>query len=147
MPSLYGQAIGGGLSGNIDANRVTVTDKTKTEFYTGKPLTVFAIDFGVDVSAQFGSNKAVDKIFRIVQKYATIVIRTNFVASSFDRVTLFVETANESADWGGPDDSIAATTLVEYIEDEIRALTNLSGSGEIDYTSVSCTVVTDSFDF
>lgn len=144
MASLYGVAIGAGLTGNIDANKKSVYDITAVDFYGNKPLTIFTIDFVAAVNEQTGANQAIDTVIKIIQKYATVVIR----GALFDTNTqmcVAIETPNESADWGGPDDSIAATTLVEYIEDEIQALGNLTGASSapiFNFSSVTCTVKT-----
>lgn len=110
--------------------------------YNGnKPLTLFEVDFGTAVNAQTAPGKAIDKVIGIVSKYATIVIRGDL--HSTNQVMAFaVEQTNESLDWDGA----GAETLVEQIEDEIIALTDLSGSGEINYTGVTATVKT-SFNF
>lgn len=144
MASLYGVAIGGGLTGNVDTNKKSVYDSTVVDYYSNKPLTMFTIDFVAAVNAQTGANQAIDTVLKIVQKYATIVIR----GALFDTNTqmcLAIETPNESADWGGPDDSISATTLVEYIEDEIQDLGDLTGAVAapiFDFSSVTLTVKT-----
>jgi hypothetical protein len=144
MASLYGVAIGGGLVGNVDTNKKSVYDATAVDYYGNKPLTMFTIDFIAAVNAQTGANQAIDTVFKIIQKYATVVIR----GALFDTNTqmcVAIETPNESADWGGPDDSIAATTLVEYIEDEIQALGDLTGASVapiFDFSSVTLTVKT-----
>jgi hypothetical protein len=144
MADLYGVAIGGGLTGNVDANKKSVFSATAVDYYGNKPLTMFTIDFVAAVNAQTGANQAIDTVFKIIQKYATVVIR----GALFDTNTqmcMAIETPNESADWGGPDDSIAATTLVEYIEDEIQALGDLTGETSapiFDFSSVTLTVKT-----
>jgi hypothetical protein len=144
MADLYGVAIGGGLTGNVDSNKKSVFSTTAVDYYGNKPLTMFTIDFVAAVNAQTGANQAIDTVFKIIQKYATVVIR----GALFDTNTqmcMAIETPNESADWGGPDDSIAATTLVEYIEDEIQALGDLTGETSapiFDFSSVTLTVKT-----
>lgn len=144
MPSLYGQAIGGGLSGNIDTNKKSVYDTTAVDYYGNKPLTMFTIDFVAAVDAQTGANQAIDTVFKIIEKYATIVIRGALFDTN-SQMCVAIETPNETADWGGPDDSIAATTLVAYIEDEVQALGDLSLASEapiFDFSSVTLTVKT-----
>lgn len=118
-----------------------VIDVTSISYNGNKPLTLFEVDFGTAVNAQTAPGKAIDRVIGIVSKYATIVIRGDL--HSTNQVMAFaVEQTNESLDWDGA----GAETLVEQIEDEIIALTDLSGSGEIDYTSVSALVKT-SFNF
>lgn len=144
MASLYGVALGAGLVGNVDTNKKSVYDATAVDYYGNKPLTMFTIDFIAAVNAQTGANQAIDTVFKIIEKYATIVIR----GALFDTNTqmcVAIETPNETADWGGPDDSIAANTLIEYIEDEIQALGDLSLETEapiFDFSSVTLTVKT-----
>lgn len=144
MASLYGVAIGGGLTGNIDDNKKSVYDTTLVDYYGSKPLTMFTVDFIAAVNGETGANEAIDTVVRIIQKYATIVIR----GALFDTNTQMcfaIETPNETADWGGPDDSISANTLVEYIEDEIQALGDLTGETEapiFNFSSVTLTVKT-----
>ena len=147
MASLYGVASGGGLAGagtNVDSNRKSVFDATAVDYYGSKPLTMFTVDFIAAVNGETGSNEAIEAVVKIIEKYATIVIR----GALFDTNTQMcfaIETPNETADWGGPDDSIAATTLVEYIEDEVQALGNLSGASVepiFNFSSVTLTVKT-----
>jgi hypothetical protein len=147
MADLYGLSSGGGLTGagaTIDFNKKSVYDATAVDYYGNKPLTMFTIDFVAAVNTQTGANQAIDTVMKIIQKYATVVIR----GALFDTNTqmcVAIETPNETADWGGPDDSIAATTLVEYIEDEIQALGDLTGETSapiFDFSSVTLTVKT-----
>jgi hypothetical protein len=117
------------------------TNLTKIHYNGNKPLTIFELDFGAAVTTQLSPNEAIAKCINIIQKYATIVIRGDL--HSTNQVMAFaVEQVDESLNWDGN----GAETLVEQIEDEIIALGNLSGSGEINYTSVTCTVKT-SFNF
>lgn len=144
MASLYGQAIGGGLVGNIDTNKKAVYDATAVDYYGNKPLTMFTIDFIAAVDAQTGANQAIDTVMKIIQKYATVVIR----GALFDTNTqmcVAIETPNETADWGGPNDGISSNTLIEYIEDEIQALGDLTGetlAPIFDFSSVTLTIKT-----
>jgi hypothetical protein len=118
-----------------------IIDVTSISYNGNKPLTLFEVDFGTAVNGQTAPGKAIDRVIGIVSKYATIVIRGDL--HSTNQVMAFaVEQTNESLDWDGS----GAETLVEQIEDEIIALTDLSGDGEIDYTSVSALVKT-SFNF
>jgi hypothetical protein len=118
-----------------------IIDVTSISYNGNKPLTLFEVDFGTAVNGQTAPGKAIDRVIGIVSKYATIVIRGDL--HSTNQVMAFaVEQTNESLDWDGS----GAETLVEQIEDEIIALTDLSGSGEIDYTGVSALVKT-SFNF
>jgi len=118
-----------------------IIDVTSISYNGNKPLTLFEVDFGTAVNGQTAPGKAIDRVIGIVSKYATIVIRGDL--HSTNQVMAFaVEQTNESLDWDGS----GAETLVEQIEDEIIALTDLSGDGEIDYTGVSALVKT-SFNF
>ena len=118
-----------------------IIDVTSISYNGNKPLTLFEVDFGTAVNGQTAPGKAIDRVIGIVSKYATIVIRGD-LHSTNQVMSFAVEQTNESLDWDGS----GAETLVEQIEDEIIALTDLSGSGEIDYTGVSALVKT-SFNF
>lgn len=146
MADLTSAIVGGGISERVQRNPLWGSgpeslDLTKILYNGNRPLTLFEMDFGAAVNAQVDPNDAITRCINIVQKYATIVIRGDL--HSTNQVMAFaVEQTNESLDWDGN----GAETLVEQIEDEIIALGDLSGSGQINYTGVTCTVKT-SFNF
>ena len=76
---------------------------------------------------------------RIIEKYATVVIRGALYGTN-QKFTVAIEQSNASLDYDGA----GAETIVEQIEDEIIALTDLSGAtpAQIDFTGVTCTVKT-----
>ena len=142
MASLYGVASGGGLAGagtNVDSNRKPFTDMTVIHYSGNKPLTFFEVACGAAVNGQKDSGEAIDNIMRIIQKYATVVIRGALYGTN-QKFAVAVETPNDSLNW----DQAGAETLVEQIEDEIIALGDQSAGTpvQIDYTGVTCTVKT-----
>ena len=70
---------------------------------------------------------------------STVVIRGALYGTN-QKFALVVEQSNDSLDY----DQAGAETLVEHIEDDIIALTDLSGAtpAQIDFTGVTCTVKT-----
>jgi hypothetical protein len=134
MASLYGVAIGGGLTGNVDTNRVADNDLTTIKNYSGRPLTWLLIDFDDDVSAELNEGEAVMETIKIIEKYATIVIRGDLFDTG-SQLAIAIEQTNESQDWDGN----GATTLAQQIDDEMNALGTINS---IDMTAASCTVKT-----
>jgi hypothetical protein len=123
----------------IGQNYVSVVDPTAIKFYGTKPMTIFTVDFGADASEEVGVSQAIGTVIRIIQNYCTIVIRGDLVSDQ--RMTFFVEIANDSQDWdnaSGTED----TTLVEQIEADIVALGDTSEDDGWDFTAVTCTAVT-----
>jgi len=125
-----------------DGNGTTFDKNEETNLanilYNGnKPLTLFELDFGTDVSGQLAPEEAINVCIELVQKHATIVIRGDLHSTS--QVMAFaIETPNLTEDWDGAGEE----TLVEQIEDEIQALGDQSTGtpNQIDYTAVTCTV-------
>jgi hypothetical protein len=154
MADLTAATIGGGSSERVQRNPLWGSGPDSLDLskilYTGtKSLTLFEMDFGAAVNAQVDPNEAITRCINIVQKYANIVIRGDL--HSTNQVMAFaVEQVNSELNGAGAEtlnwDGLGAETLVEQIEDEIIALGDLSGSGQINYTSVTCTVKT-SFNF
>ena len=143
MADLTQTTIGGGSAILVAENRKSAYDVTAVDYYGNKPLTMFEVACGSAVNGQADSGEAIEVIMRTIQKYATVVIR-GALYNTNQNFCVAIETPNDSQDWGGPDDSINATTLVEYIEEELKALGDLSGAtpNQINYANLTCTVKT-----
>ena len=139
MADLTQATIGGGSAVLVAANRKPYADMTAIHYNGNKPLTFFEVACGAAVNAQTGSGLAIESIMRIVEKYCTVVIRGALYGTN-QKFALVVEQPNDSLDY----DQAGAETLVEQIEDEIIALTDLSAAtpAQIDFTGVTCTVKT-----
>lgn len=139
MADLTQATIGGGSAVLVAANRKPYTDMTAIHYNGNKPLTFFEVACGAAVNAQTGSGLAIESIMRIIEKYATVVIRGALYGTN-QKFTVAIEQSNASLDYDGA----GAETIVEQIEDEIIALTDLSGAtpAQIDFTGVTCTVKT-----
>jgi hypothetical protein len=139
MADLTQATIGGGSAVLVAANRKPYADMTAIHYNGNKPLTFFEVACGAAVNAQTGSGLAIESIMRIIEKYATVVIRGALYGSN-QKFTVAIEQPNDSLDYDGA----GAETIVEQIEDEIIALTDLSGAtpAQIDFTGVTCTVKT-----
>ena len=146
MADLLTATIGGGSSVLVTENRKPAADLTAIDYAGNKDLTLFVVDFKQTVAAETGANEAIQAVIDIIGKYATIVIRGDLFDSN-TQIAFAIETANETADWGGPDDSIAATTLVEYIEDEIQVLGATYGNNNFPMNAVTCEVKTSFSNF
>ena len=139
MADLTQATIGGGSAVLVAANRKPYADMTAIHYNGNKPLTFFEVACGAAVNAQTGSGLAIESIMRIIEKYATVVIRGALYGTN-QKFALVVEQPNDSLDY----DQAGAETLVEQIEDDIIALTDLSAAtpAQIDFTGVTCTVKT-----
>ena len=139
MADLTQATIGGGSAVKVAENRKPYADMTAIHYNGNKNLTVFEIACGAAVNAQTGSGLAIESIMRIIEKYATVVIRGALYGTN-QKFTVAIEQPNDSLDYDGA----GAETIVEQIEDEIIALTDLSGAtpAQIDFTGVTCTVKT-----
>jgi len=139
MADLTQATIGGGSSVKVAENRKPYADMTTIHYNGNKPLTFFEVACGAAVNAQTGSGLAIESIMRIIEKYATVVIRGALYGTN-QKFTVAIEQPNDSLDYDGA----GAETIVEQIEDEIIALTDLSGASpaQIDFTGVTCTVKT-----
>ena len=139
MADLTQATIGGGSSVKIAENRKPYADMTTIHYNGNKPLTFFEVACGAAVNAQTGSGLAIESIMRIIEKYATVVIRGALYGTN-QKFTVAIEQPNDSLDYDGA----GAETIVEQIEDEIIALTDLSAASpaQIDFTGVTCTVKT-----
>ena len=139
MADLTQATIGGGSAVLVAANRKPYADMTAIHYNGNKPLTFFEVACGAAVNAQTGSGLAIESIMRIIEKYATVVIRGALYGTN-QKFTVAIEQPNDSLDYDGA----GAETLVEQIEDEIIALTDLSAAtpAQIDFTGVTCTVKT-----
>ena len=139
MADLTQSTIGGGSSVKGAENRKPYADMTAIHYNGNKNLTVFEVACGAAVNAQTGSGLAIESIMRIVEKYCTVVIRGALYGTN-QKFALVVEQPNDSLDY----DQAGAETLVEQIEDDIIALTDLSAAtpAQIDFTGVTCTVKT-----
>ena len=139
MADLTQATIGGGSAVLVAANRKPYADMTAIHYNGNKPLTFFEVACGAAVNAQTGSGLAIESIMRIIEKYATVVIRGALYGSN-QKFTVAIEQPNDSLDYDGA----GAETIVEQIEDEIIALTDLSSASpaQIDFTGVTCTVKT-----
>ena len=139
MADLTQATIGGGSAVLVAANRKPYADMTTIHYNGNKPLTFFEVACGAAVNAQTGSGLAIESIMRIVEKYATVVIRGALYGTN-QKFTVAIEQPNDSLDYDGA----GAETIVEQIEDEIIALTDLSAAtpAQIDFTGVTCTVKT-----
>ena len=139
MADLTQATIGGGSSVLVAENRKPYADMTTIHYNGNKPLTFFEVACGAAVNAQTGSGLAIESIMRIVEKYCTVVIRGALYGTN-QKFALVVEQPNDSLDY----DQAGAETLVEQIEDDIIALTDLSAAtpAQIDFTGVTCTVKT-----
>ena len=139
MADLTQATIGGGSAVLVAANRKPYADMTAIHYNGNKNLTVFEIACGAAVNAQTGSGLAIESIMRIIEKYATVVIRGALYGTN-QKFTVAIEQPNDSLDYDGA----GAETIVEQIEDEIIALTDLSSAtpAQIDFTGVTCTVKT-----
>ena len=139
MADLTQATIGGGSAVLVAANRKPYADMTAIHYNGNKPLTFFEVACGAAVNAQTGSGLAIESIMRIIEKYATVVIRGALYGTN-QKFTVAIEQPNDSLDYDGA----GAETIVEQIEDEIIALTDLSGASpaQIDFTGVTCTVKT-----
>jgi hypothetical protein len=138
MPSLYGVDAAGLDNIKVDQNHRSVVDATVIKYYGTKPMTVFTVDFGADASEEVGFGQAISEVIRVIQKYCIIVIRGDLVSD--EKMTFFVEHANDSLDWDKDADT-ATKTLVEQIEADVVALGDLSGDDGWDFTAVTCTLV------
>ena len=139
MADLTQATIGGGSAVLVAANRKPYADMTTIHYNGNKPLTFFEVACGAAVNAQTGSGLAIESIMRIIEKYATVVIRGALYGTN-QKFTVAIEQPNDSLDYDGA----GAETIVEQIEDEIIALTDLSAASpaQIDFTGVTCTVKT-----
>lgn len=139
MADLTQATIGGGSSVKVAENRKPYADMTTIHYNGNKPLTFFEVACGAAVNAQTGSGLAIESIMRIIEKYATVVIRGALYGTN-QKFTVAIEQPNDSLDYDGA----GAETIVEQIEDEIIALTDLSAASpaQIDFTGVTCTVKT-----
>tara|TARA_E500000081_G_scaffold4668_1_gene5131 strand:- start:105 stop:539 length:435 start_codon:yes stop_codon:yes gene_type:complete len=139
MADLTQATIGGGSAVLVAANRKPYADMTAIHYNGNKPLTFFEVACGAAVNAQTGSGLAIESIMRIIEKYATVVIRGALYGTN-QKFTVAIEQPNDSLDYDGA----GAETIVEQIEDEIIALTDLSAAtpAQIDFTGVTCTVKT-----
>lgn len=139
MADLTQATIGGGSSVKVAENRKPYADMTAIHYNGNKPLTFFEVACGAAVNAQTGSGLAIESIMRIIEKYATVVIRGALYGTN-QKFTVAIEQPNDSLDYDGA----GAETIVEQIEDEIIALTDLSAASpaQIDFTGVTCTVKT-----
>ena len=139
MADLTQATIGGGSAVLVAANRKPYADMTAIHYNGNKPLTFFEVACGAAVNAQTGSGLAIESIMRIVEKYCTVVIRGALYGTN-QKFTVAIEQPNDSLDYDGA----GAETIVEQIEDEIIALTDLSAAtpAQIDFTGVTCTVKT-----
>lgn len=139
MADLTQATIGGGSAVLVAANRKPYADMTAIHYNGNKPLTFFEVACGAAVNAQTGSGLAIESIMRIIEKYATVVIRGALYGTN-QKFTVAIEQPNDSLDYDGA----GAETIVEQIEDEIIALTDLSSASpaQIDFTGVTCTVKT-----
>jgi|TARA_B100001093_G_scaffold307314_1_gene293314 hypothetical protein len=139
MADLTQATIGGGSAVLVAANRKPYADMTAIHYNGNKPLTFFEVACGAAVNAQTGSGLAIESIMRIIEKYATVVIRGALYGTN-QKFTVAIEQPNDSLDYDGA----GAETIVEQIEDEIIALTDLSAASpaQIDFTGVTCTVKT-----
>ena len=139
MADLTQATIGGGSAVLVAANRKPYADMTAIHYNGNKPLTFFEVACGAAVNAQTGSGLAIESIMRIVEKYCTVVIRGALYGTN-QKFTVAIEQPNDSLDYDGA----GAETIVEQIEDEIIALTDLSAASpaQIDFTGVTCTVKT-----
>ena len=139
MADLTQATIGGGSAVLVAANRKPYADMTAIHYNGNKPLTFFEVACGAAVNAQTGSGLAIESIMRIIEKYATVVIRGALYGTN-QKFTVAIEQPNDSLDYDGA----GAETIVEQIEDDIIALTDLSAAtpAQIDFTGVTCTVKT-----
>ena len=139
MADLTQATIGGGSAVKVAANRKPYADMTAIHYNGNKPLTFFEVACGAAGNAQTGSGLAIESIMRIIEKYATVVIRGALYGTN-QKFTVAIEQGNDSLDYDGA----GAETIVEQIEDEIIALTDLSAAtpAQIDFTGVTCTVKT-----
>ena len=139
MADLTQSTIGGGSSVKVAENRKPYADMTAIHYNGNKNLTVFEVACGAAVNAQTGSGLAIESIMRIVEKYATVVIRGALYGTN-QKFTVAIEQPNDSLDYDGA----GAETIVEQIEDEIIALGDLSAAtpAQIDFTGATCTVKT-----
>ena len=123
MADLTQSTIGGGSSVKVAENRKPYADMTAIHYNGNKNLTVFEVACGAAVNAQTGSGLAIESIMRIIEKYATVVIRGALYGTN-QKFTVAIEQPNDSLDYDGA----GAETIVEQIEDEIIALTDLSAA-------------------
>ena len=139
MADLTQATIGAGSGILVAENRKAAYDVTAVDYYGNKPLTMFEVACGAAVNGQADSGEALENIIRIIQKYATIVIR-GALYNSNQNFCVAIETPNDTLNWDGA----GAEALVEQIEDEIIALGDQSSGtpNQIDYTGVTCTVKT-----
>ena len=139
MADLTQATIGGGSAVLVAANRKPYADMTAIHYNGNKPLTFFEVACGAAVNAQTGSGLAIESIMRIIEKYATVVIRGALYGTN-QKFTVAIEQPNDSLDYDGA----GAETIVEQIEDEIIALGDLSAAtpAQIDFTGATCTVKT-----
>lgn len=139
MADLTQATIGGGSSVKVAENRKPYADMTTIHYNGNKPLTFFEVACGAAVNAQTGSGLAIESIMRIIEKYATVVIRGALYGTN-QKFTVAIEQPNDSLDYDGA----GAETIVEQVEDEIIALGDLSAASpaQIDFTGVTCTVKT-----
>ena len=116
-------------------------DLTVIEYNGMKDLTWIEIDFGADASGEGGPSEAVQAVLDVCNRYSTVVIRGDLHGGSSNLMMIAVEQSNASLDYDGG----GAETLAEQIEDDIIALTDLSGASVApiwDFTGVTCVVKT-----
>jgi len=94
----------------------------------------FEVDFGAAVNAKLGPNSTIAQVIRKVGDISTIVIRGD-LHSTNQVMTFAVEQDNSTTDYDGTNDE----TLVEHIEDEIKAMGTVDG---INLANATATVKT-----
>ena len=112
-------------------------DLTVIDYLGTKPLTIMAVDFVADASAETGPNEAVQAVIQEIQKYCSIIIRGELIATDTQMV-FFLDLENDTQNWDGN----GAETLVEQIEDDIQALGEDYGDNDFDMSAVTCQVKT-----
>ena len=142
MADLLTATIGGGSAVLVVENRKPAADLTAIDYAGNKDLTLFVVDFKQTVAAETGANEAIQAVIDIIGKYATIVIRGDLFDSN-TQMAFAIETANDSEDWDGD----GAETLVEQIEDEIRARGATYGNNNFPMNAVTCEVKTSFSNF
>ena len=145
MADLLTTTIGGGSSILVAQNRNAVSaadgvqpEITDIDFVGTKPLTVLLIDFVADATAEVGANETIQAVFEIIQKYATVVIRGDLFDTG-SQMAVFIETANETADWNS---DLSATTLATNIQNEVQALGAGYGNNGFGANAITVTVKT-----
>ena len=97
MADLTQATIGGGSAVLVAANRKPYADMTAIHYNGNKPLTFFEVACGAAVNAQTGSGLAIESIMRIIEKYATVVIRGALYGTN-QKFTVAIEQPNDSLD-------------------------------------------------